>query len=318
MRRSNALAAQPNSPRPASTMPFDCNYSTPRAQRWREFRRELRRDVFTSACFRPAVITAFVTAALAPSSARAQTRTFDVCVLGRFQTCSSLQLSTSASASVPGGTDLVVSVRQTTLSTRATGLTAFSFLFPTQPGFDPVPPIPLLGTINGGITPVEVPTQWRYQGQSGRLDVFHEAVSPGLPAARTQFLGGCAGGAFAGGLFVTSLVTCTPGIAYGFAFTTQALFSATDVSGFGLELYAGTDEDAENGRTVSCSFTSVAPSTDEDGSCIDFADLADPFVAFAAPTTTVPEPGTVLLVACGLLALAGARCTSHKPTAHPN
>lgn len=259
--------------------------------------------------------TAGALVAAAPTAGRAQTRAFDVCVFGTFQTCSALTLTT---APVAAGTAVTVAVRQTTSSARATGLTALSFLFPgaPSPGGDAAADRPTLTASPGLALPAGAPL-WTFQGQATRLDLLHDPVTPNIPASESQFVAGCAGGAFAGGLVATTLVTCAPG-RYAWTFVTAARFSAVDVSGLGLELYAGTDDDAPVGRTVSCTIDAFAPPA---GQCLDLADLFDPAVPFSAassvvppgvgppgglPPSVVPEPATAALAGAGLLVLAGA------------
>jgi hypothetical protein len=241
--------------------------------------------------------------ALAPAAARAQARALAACVFGPFQTCSTLSLTTTA---VNGGTDVFLLVRQTTLGDRPTGLTSLAFYFGGSGG-DAAPLRPTLLPSRGLPSP-EGPARWSFQGTATRLDLLHDPVTPDTPAAATQFIGGCAGGAFGGGLLATSLVTCAPG-SYGFLFRTDAMFSAADVTGFGLELYAGTDDEAPNGRTVTCGFDALAADgSPAAGACLDFANLVDPSVPFGpGQTEVVPEPATLALAGAGLAALAAAR-----------
>lgn len=247
----------------------------------------------------PAVGALLALAASAPI-AHAQAREFTVCVLGRFASCTALALGTTAS---DDGTLVSLLVRQTTLGARATGLTGLGFTF-VGSGWDTAPRVPGLVAVGGAPSPAGPPL-WRALGASTRLDLLHEPVTPDPATTPTQFVAGCAGGAFAGGLVATPLATCGEGAAYRFQFLTAARFAATDVTGFALDLYAGTDDDAPNGRTVSCAFTAVDPvGVPTDGQCIDFADLVDPLVPFAGPTAVVPEPGSLALVAAGLATLA--------------
>ena len=229
----------------------------------------------------------------ATSAARADLRTWSLCTPGALRSCHSISIGTLPiyTGTTRTGTALTISLTNLqgsglpNTSSVPTGLYQVVF---TGPVTTPIPvgasllPAVLTGAgASGSLTWQRITVNTTVGGTLAWLELRGSGGSPPL-------LGGCTSSATIAGTIAAQ--TCGPGAAAVFAFSISGALDASQLDNVYVFAY---------GARGSANCFSNPAAVPFHGQACDL--LSDPL----APTPPIPEPGTIFLVASGLLGLGG-------------
>ncbi len=268
------------------------------------------------------------------ASAQAQTRSFQSCFTVGVQSCTWLELTTTAlfndgGARIGTGVDIDVRHNEGTTADAAlrSALTGFFFSYAGAEignvgAVDVIDDAQLLAPlfyVSSYPAPDPIYSDgWRHSAQSSTssssnnflsfinvLGVYDDATA----LTTTQYIGGCGVGAASGSIdaiFATEVWTCGDGL-YRFSTFTEAWFDVNEVNTVGVTTYAQFSG-ADFGVAAFCDryLDTNTSFGDADGTFTNFGDVCGAS-APVEPPPAVPEPSALYLLAAGIVAAGWVR-----------